>query len=62
MNFSSHRAATSSHRKRASTNADALPRSPKKRFPPVRGFTTRKLIRIQAAFTLRSKEGLNLSE
>jgi hypothetical protein len=39
-----------------------LPASPKKRFPPVRGFTTRKLIHIQPAFTLRSKEGLNLSE
>ena len=39
-----------------------LPASPEKRFPPVGGFTTRKLIHIEPAFTLRSKEGLNLSE
>ena len=49
-------------KKRASTNADASSSKPQKRFPPVRGFTTRKLIHIQPAFTLRSKEGLNLSE
>jgi hypothetical protein len=49
-------------KKRASANADASPNKPQKTVPPVRGFTTRKLIHIQPAFTLRSKEGPNLSE
>jgi hypothetical protein len=49
-------------KKRASALVDAPSSKPQKRFPPVRGFTTRKLIPFQPAFTLRSKEGLNLSE
>jgi hypothetical protein len=49
-------------KKRASTNADASSSKPQKRFPPVRGFTTRKLIHVKPAVTFRWKEGLNLSE
>ena len=47
------------NKKRASTNADAPPNKPQKRFPPVRGFTTRKLLHIPAclhtSFERRSK-------
>ena len=65
MNFSSHWAATIAWgRDKTEKGVDQCRRpfqQAPKTVPPVRGFTTRKLIHIQPAFTLRSKEGLNLS-